>query len=125
MSQIYHISNPDEWAAAQDTGHYTAPSLEEEGFIHCSTLVQIVPVANAFYQDMQDTMLLCIEVENLESEVRWEAPAPPAKHKDGDDTLPGDLFPHIYGTVNLEAVVRTVELPRNEAGGYELPSDLL
>lgn len=125
MSQIYHITTEAAWAEAQTGEDYVASSLDDEGFIHCSTLVQVIPVANAFYRDVEDLLLLCIEVDLLQAEVRWERPAPPAQHPDGDDTLPGDLFPHIYGTINLEAVVQTVALMRDDAGDYRMPDDLL
>ena len=48
---LCHICTASEWEAAQASGIYRAASLETEGFIHCSTLAQVLPVANSFYKD--------------------------------------------------------------------------
>src|SRR5687767_9633095 len=99
MTHIYHITTRDAWQQAQADGQYTAPSLESEGFIHCSTDAQVVQVANAFYRNVPHLVLLCIEPEKLTAELKWEAPAHPSSHED----VPSDsqLFPHVYGTINL------------------------
>lgn len=126
MSQIYHITTQTAWDAATEADGYTAQSLANEGFIHCSTLVQVVPVADNFYLDLSDPVLLCIEVDRLTPEVRWESPYHPddgdIKH-DGD--LPGDLFPHVYGAINIDAVVQVLPLPKTASGTYALPDGLL
>lgn len=97
---IYHITSRAEWESARARGVYTAPSLAGEGFIHCSKAAQVVHVANAFYRGRADLVLLVLDETAARSEVRWEAPAgPPA-----DGISASDLFPHIYGSINLEAV---------------------
>ena len=114
---ILHITSRAEWQAAQDNGEYTAPSLKSEGFIHCSTEAQVVHVANAFYRGRNDLALLVLDETGLSSELRWEPPAgPPAA-----GISASDLFPHIYGPINLEAVVRILELEPDSAGTFSLP----
>lgn len=123
MSLIYHITARADWDAAQIQGAYTAPSLHTEGFIHCSTAVQVVKVANAFYRDVPDCILLCIETHQLTAPMKWEAP----NHPDPNNppaTVPQELFPHIYGAINLTAVVQVVNLPQTADGLYELPEGL-
>lgn len=117
---IYHITTRSEWQTAQATGHYAVPALQREGFIHCSTAAQVVRVGNAFYREVPDCVLLCIEPKKLTSPVQWEAPA----HPDPDNPPPvaaQELFPHIYGPLNLAAVVRVVDFMPGKDGRYTLP----
>lgn len=110
---IYHITSRAEWLAARERGAYAAPSLQSEGFIHCSTAEQVVPVANAFYRGRGGLVLLAIDEARLEAELKWEAPAgPPA-----EGISQADLFPHVYGAVNLSAVVEARDFPPDPASG--------
>lgn len=118
---IYHITTGADWQAAQKTGFYTAPSLEKEGFIHCSALHQVLDVANAFYRNLQDVILLCIDESQLEAELKWEEPAHPEIVEDAPDY---PQFPHIYGTLNLAAVIKVLAMQQDEQG-YQLPEELL
>jgi uncharacterized protein (DUF952 family) len=118
---IYHITSRSAWNKARQNGEYRAESLETEGFIHCSTGTQVLPVVEKFYLGQQDLLLLMIEPSLLSSELKWEPPA--------DGTPPpgvpeGEPFPHIYGPINLEAVVKAVDLEANPDGNYNLPIDL-
>ena len=114
---IFHITSRTNWDEAQKRGDYRAESLTTEGFIHCSTLAQVLPVANNFYKGQSGLMLLEIEPTLLSAKLKWEPPsggAPPP------GVPVGDQFPHIYGPINLDAVVRVVELITNSAGAFEL-----
>jgi uncharacterized protein (DUF952 family) len=95
---LYHLALPDDWAAAFATGDYTMSTrgvtLDDEGFIHCSTREQVEATANRFYGDLDQLVLLTIYAELVPSEIRWEPPAP------GVD----ELFPHIYGALPVAAV---------------------
>jgi uncharacterized protein (DUF952 family) len=106
VGTILHICPHAEWLAALASGVYRAPSLETEGFVHCSRPEQVLPVANRFYQETPDLVLLWIEVELLQSEVRWEA-------AEG-----GELFPHVYGPVELDAVSAVTQLIPDPDGSY-------
>ena len=101
---IYHITTRGEWAAAQQAGSYRTASLDSEGFIHCSTWQQVLPVAKLFYRGRGDLLLLRIDESRLHAPLVWEAPAHPDPDKAGefDET---DRFPHLYGELNLDAVV--------------------
>lgn len=122
---ILHITHRQEWEQAQIAGQYTAPSLEVQGFIHCSTAEQAIKVANAFYANQPDLVLLVIDPTRLHAELRWEPP----DHPSGDaDTRAIDanptLFPHLYGALNLDAVTQVVEFPANEDGSFALPQGI-
>ena len=119
---IYHITSRAAWARAQTHGHYSAPSLESEGFIHCSTRDQVLQVANDFYRGQADLLLLCIDERRLASELRWEAPAHP-EPLDAGETDEDSHFPHLYGELNLDAVSAVHELGE-DGSGFALPPGL-
>lgn len=97
--RIHHLALPEDWAEAFSTGEYRMSTrgrtLEEEGFVHASSHDQVEATANRFYADVDQLVLLTIDTERLESEVRWEPPTPDAE----------ELFPHVYGPIPVEAVV--------------------
>ncbi len=119
---IYHISSRGAWQAAQGRGWYSAPSLASEGFIHCSRREQLRMVATDFYRGAADLLLLCIDEDRLRAELRWEAPAHP-RSEDAEATRGEALFPHVYGRVNLDAILKVVEFTESE-DGFRLPPDL-
>ena len=100
MTVIYHIAAAADWEQAQREGEYTTSTrgrtLAEEGFIHASTAEQVPLVAGAYYQGVPDLLLLVIDTERVRPELRYER-------------VPGqpDPYPHIYGPLNLDAVLET------------------
>lgn len=115
---ILHITSRPEWLSAEKRGLFAASSLMTEGFIHCSTPEQVVPVANAFYKGQSGLVLLVVDESLLKPELRWEAPAgAPA-----EGISAADLFPHIYGPVNVDAIVKVLEFPPDPAGVFSLPA---
>ncbi|HEY5729836.1 MAG TPA: DUF952 domain-containing protein [Anaerolineales bacterium] len=116
---IFHITTRKDWEAAQTKGEYIVESLRAEGFIHCSTLSQILPVAEKFYKGQSGLVLLLIEPTLLTSELKWEAPSggtPPSGVPEGDP------FPHIYGPINLDAVVNVLDFIKDSNGDWSMPS---
>lgn len=111
---IAHIVKRSEWDKALALGTYAPASFRSEGFIHCSTLAQVIGTANRFYRGQRDLIVLCIEESRLTAELKYEAPAIP------HDEVAGDLFPHLYGELNVEAVARVVELPCEADGSFVL-----
>ena len=112
MTVIYHIAAAADWDQAKRDGQYTMSTrgrtLAEEGFIHASTAAQVAPVANAFYRDAPGLVLLVIDPERVGPELRYER-------------VPGqpDPYPHIYGPLNLDAVVATRPLTPTPSGEFE------
>ena len=104
MTFIYHIAAAADWEQARRAGQYTMSTrgrtLAEEGFIHASTASQVALVANAFYQGEPDLLLLIIDTERVGPELRYEQ-------------VPGqpDPYPHIYGPLNLDAILETRPYP--------------
>jgi uncharacterized protein (DUF952 family) len=108
---IYHIAIGSDWARAQRDGQYTMSTrgvtLEEQGFIHASTAEQVAAVANLFYRGLTDLLVLVIDTERVGPEIRYEQ-------------VPGSdaPFPHIYGALNVDAVVGTRPLAAGPDGGF-------
>ena len=77
---IHHLALPDDWAAAFATGEYRMSTrgvtLDEDGFIHCSTRDQVEATANRFYGDVDQLVVLTIDPQAVPSPIRFEPPAP-------------------------------------------------
>ena len=112
MSLILHITHQDQWQQAQQQGFYRCDSLETEGFIHCSELQQVVWVANRFYRAQSSLVLLCIEADKVQSEISYE-------RVDQEN-----WFPHVYGVINLDAIVEVINFVPGSDGLFELPDRL-
>ncbi|WP_424356541.1 DUF952 domain-containing protein [Methanocella sp. MCL-LM] len=118
MCIILHIAHRKDWEASIPGGYYKPASLDTDGFIHCSTIGQTVETANRFYANQQDLVLLCIDKGRIEAEIKYEAPAC------ADDERAGSLFPHIYGPLNVSAVVLVVEFIPEPDGKFVLPAEI-
>jgi uncharacterized protein (DUF952 family) len=97
-AMIFHITDTATWADSQARGQHTGSTrgidLADEGYIHCSTPDQWPGVIERYYADATGLLLLHIDEQKLTSPLVYEqlAGAP-------------DVFPHIYGPINLAAVV--------------------
>jgi uncharacterized protein (DUF952 family) len=107
---ILHITTAAGWAEGQRQGRLVTPSLADEGFIHCSTRAQVEATANRIFAGSGDLLLLEVDTAKLTAPLKWERA-----------TEVGDDFPHIYGPLNLDAVVGTAPLPEDPDDGYVLP----
>ncbi|WP_088066840.1 DUF952 domain-containing protein [Gottfriedia luciferensis] len=110
---ILHIIENKEWQNVKNEGEYSPPSLKNEGFIHCSTTEQAVEIANLFFKGANDLKILCIDEEKTKSKIVYE-----------DTENFGQLFPHIYGSLNLDAVFKVVDFELDQNGKFILPNEL-
>jgi uncharacterized protein (DUF952 family) len=98
VPQIFHVALRPDWDAARASGgpyeiSTRGRTLQEVGFIHaCQSLDQVTRVRRSFYADRDDLVLLVIDTDRLES---------PVRHEPAD----GDIYPHIYGPLPLDAVI--------------------
>jgi len=113
MDGIYHICKRKAWDEARKNGTYKADSLAIEGFIHCSMLDQVLRVADYYYHAQKDLVLLVIDPGKLLPEVCLEP---------GSDK-PDELFPHIFGPINLEAVRKVLDFKEEPDGHFKLPAE--
>lgn len=89
---IMHTANRDEYEIEIKTGHYGKNSLNKYGFIHCSDFDTYYLVAPNFKDDYAEKVILAIDTEKLDCDVKWEDSG-------------GLDFPHIYGLLGKEAIV--------------------
>ncbi len=114
MRIIYHLVPTDIWTASTSDS-YTDPSLEREGFIHCSNADQVATIANLFYANQQALTVLHINADSLSSLVKDEAPHPPPT---GEAIDPSSTFPHIYGPIPRGSILQAQPLQRNKEGQW-------
>jgi len=108
---IYHMCRRAEWEAAQRQGGYDGSTQDAaDGFIHFSTAGQVVESAARHRGGQADLVLIACAVERLGRALRWE----PSRN--------GQLFPHLYGTLPLTAVLSVAELPLGPDGRHRFPS---
>ena len=109
MALIFHLIYKDAWEYARPTGEYAAPSLAEEGFIHCSKdIPQLLKVAARLYPGETNLLVLDVDLDKLTAPLKNE----PSRS--------GEIYPHIYGKLNVDAVVRERALSVNAEGGHHL-----
>ncbi|MEH2380807.1 MAG: DUF952 domain-containing protein [Nostoc sp.] len=113
MNTIFHITKRQQWEQAKNLGTYRADSLDREGFIHCSKSTQILKVAKRFFDNQKELVILFIDSDKIQAEIRYE----PAEI--------GELFPHIYGELNIDAVYLVIDFETGEDGFFELPPEVI
>lgn len=94
---IYHILPRADWEQAQRQGDYRPASLAAEGFIHLSTRSQVPGTLARFFAGHAGLLLLCVDAARLRAELRYDA-------------ADGQTFPHLYGPLNLDAVIEVVSI---------------
>jgi len=114
VAELFHLADRGEWLAAAAVGEYRISTrgvtLAEQGFIHCSLRHQLRGVADQYYADADDLVLLVIDSSRVDAPIRYEAPA---------DGL--EEYPHIYGPLPAEAVTAVVPVCRDQDGRLGLP----
>ena len=111
MNLIYHIALLKDWQQAQEDGVYTVGSLhrsfEEDGFIHMAYAPQVNVIADLIYSDTKGLILLAIDTTRLKA---------PLKEEMAD--FPKEMFPHLYGPLNIDAVIKTEVYEQNARYGF-------
>ena len=102
----YHLAPTEVWEAQRKTGSYVPEAFDQDGFIHATNgLERLRWVANQFYtSDDRSHTVLVLDVSKLESEMRY------------DDAE--QAFPHIYGPLNVDAVIGELAVERRPNGTY-------
>ena len=108
---LFHITTRQAWKDALDAGEYVPATFVADGFIHLSEERQWFRTARRFFRGQRDLLLLVIDERRLGAEVRRE----PAD---------GELFPHLYGRLNLDAVISAYDLPLDKNGDVLAPATL-
>jgi uncharacterized protein (DUF952 family) len=91
---ILHVATAAEWEAQRDAPAYAPAAFAREGFVHCCEERQLAGVLRRHFRGREDLVVLVLDREKLGARVVWE------------NLLGGDeLFPHVYGMVERDAVV--------------------
>jgi len=107
---LYHITDQTQWDKYQSETFYLPAAFLSDGFIHCSSAEQVLVMAKKYYADTPQLLLLKIDGELLNSEIRFE-------------NLEGGVekFPHIYGHLEKQALLGVATLCKDSGGNFFLP----
>jgi len=94
---IYHIVLTEIWERFKGRPSYEAESLSSEGFIHCSYESQLDGVISRYYANAGRVLVLKLDTEKLRSKLVEEP------------STNGEIYPHVYGRLNRDAVVAIEE----------------
>ena len=100
---IYHIVLPEVWERFKTRPSYQPDSLTTEGFIHCSYPGQLESVLKRYYGGVEKVLILKIDTEKVLAKL--------VKEPSTND----EMYPHIYGRLNHNAVVDIEERTLNRA----------
>ncbi len=96
---IYHVVTKSSWKQALQQEYYEAASLVTEGFIHLSKEEQVEGVLQRYYKNVPALLLLHVDESKLVAELKYEL----------SPSL-NEMFPHLYGRLNLDAVIAITEI---------------
>jgi len=102
----YHLTPEPVWTAQEQEDAYQPEAFGADGFIHCTDgEVNLLAVANTFYQaDHRPYVVLVLDRDRITAPVRYEDPK--------------QIFPHIYGPLNRDAVVEVRRAVRLADGSF-------
>lgn len=103
---IYVLVSGEAYETALASGSHAPASLATEHFIHGSPFNQLNRVANKYYKEIAGVRLLVVALAKIGPEVKWE----PAT---------GGLYPHIYGAMNMDAVVKAYPVQPGANGDFD------
>jgi uncharacterized protein (DUF952 family) len=112
MSQIiYKITPQAPWREAETHGRFTgAPIDVADGFIHFSTAAQVKETAAKHFAGQTGLLLVAIDGTSLGAALKYEV------------SRGGALFPHLYGPLDLKAVLWVRPLPLGADGVHQFPT---
>ena len=109
-SIIYKIAPRTLWHTAKNEGVFTGAPIDlTDGFIHFSTAAQVRATAAKHFAGQDNLLLLSVDAAQLGDDLRYET------------SRGGDLFPHLYSTMPLAAVIRIDPLPLDGHGQHIFP----
>ena len=110
LKYIFKIVDIDEWKKAKDSGTYSGSSKDtEDGFIHFSGEDQVKGTLEKYYSKQENLVLLKVETLKLDHLI-WE------------QASDGNMFPHLYSSLDLSNVVDEYEITIGEDGSHNLPN---
>ena len=111
MNKITKVITRKNWEAFKLKGELNEQSLIDEGFIHCSFLHQSIEVANKYFKNESEVILLILNPNLIDAEIKYELASN------------GQEYPHIYGALNVDSVSEVVPFEKQADGSFHLLSD--
>lgn len=110
MPTIYKICSASAWREAERQGTYRGSADDlRDGFIHFSTAQQVESTVQKHFSGQKGLFVIAVDADALGDGLRWE----PARE--------GALFPHLYGELDLAAVIEVIDMPLRSDGSYLIP----
>lgn len=113
MTIIYKLCPIEEWIAAQNSGKFGGSAVDKrDGYIHFSSGGQLRETARRHFTEHDSLVLLAVDASRLGDALKWE----PSRG--------GDLFPHLYAPMPLDAVTQAIPLTRDPQGEWLFPQEI-
>jgi uncharacterized protein (DUF952 family) len=107
---IYKICSASAWREAERLGIFRGSTDDlRDGFIHFSTPLQLAETARKHFSGQSGLFLVAVDTDALGDSLRWE----PSRND--------ELFPHLYGELDLGAVTAVLELRTRSDGSHDIP----
>lgn len=102
---ILHVLRKSTWERFKDQSKYEHTSLQNEGFIHFSTPFNMHFVTPNFKDIEDELVILCVDESKLIHQVKYEA-----------DPVSNEKYPHLYGSLNTDAIIMVLPYLKDESG---------
>ncbi|MBT4935128.1 MAG: DUF952 domain-containing protein [Rhodospirillaceae bacterium] len=110
---IFHMCKRHDWQAAQGAGQYVGSGDDlADGFMHFSTAEQVAESAGLHRNGVTDLLLIAVDADRLGPALKWES------------SRGGQLFPHLYGGLDVSKVISARELPLGDDGLHVFPEGI-
>ncbi|MBC8351792.1 MAG: DUF952 domain-containing protein [Planctomycetes bacterium] len=111
--RIYKVLSRQLWSDSEKAGVLRGAPIDlKDGFIHFSTASQVVETVAKHFADKDDLLLVEVDAARLGNGLHWEL------------SRGGQLFPHLYSDMALDAVTSVAELPLGPDGTHRFPPNL-
>lgn len=107
MKLIIHVALQSEWDRFKNLSHYETSTLETEGFIHCSDVHYFWRVAPIFKSVSEPLVVLVLDESLIDSVVKYES-----------IETEGRAYPHIYGKLNTDSVIKVLPYFKDDEGNW-------
>lgn len=110
MSTIYKVCPAPAWREAERQGAFRGSADDRrDGFIHFSTASQVAGTVAKHFAGQTGLFLIAIDADALGEALKWE----PSRG--------GELFPHLYGELDIGAVIQILDLRTRSDGSHDIP----
>jgi uncharacterized protein (DUF952 family) len=110
MHRIYKICPASAWREAERQGVFRGSADDlRDGFIHFSTAAQVAGTASKHFFGQRGLFLIEVDAAALGDRLRWES------------SRNDELFPHLYGELDLGTVSAVLDIRARSDGTHDIP----